>query len=87
MPGWQQGVVAGCEQGITLRAHPTSEEELVGILLLDCLEAVAWEEGNSPMFGVSCNTKGLARTCSGLFNQVIMGLLAIYYWGGHQNGG
>ena len=37
-PGRQQGVVASCQQGVTLRAHPTSEEELVGIFLLHSLE-------------------------------------------------
>ena len=33
-PGRQQGEVAACQEGITLRSHPSSVEELVRELLL-----------------------------------------------------
>jgi len=43
-PGRQQGVVASRQQGVTLRTHPTGIEELVGELLLNCLELFRFPE-------------------------------------------
>ena len=37
-PGRQQGEVTSRQQGVTLRAHPAGIEELLGELLLNCLE-------------------------------------------------
>ena len=37
-PGRQKGEVAARQQGVTLRAHPTGIEELLGIFLLNGLE-------------------------------------------------
>ena len=47
-PGRQQGEVTSRQQGVTLRAHPAGIEELLGELLLNCLEVpLGYSRGTS----------------------------------------
>ena len=63
-PGRQQSEVAGCQQGVTLRAHPASIEELVRVFLLNGLaEICGWHKRGLTM-GLSVPSGCVSKPCT-----------------------